>query len=221
MDMVLRRTFPDTIVIARSNFDSHGYIIHPLFMIRPPDRDDIEVRGALALSVATRADGVIVTGLGVSASPRRAAVHSHATRRPEPGLRRRRRRRHDREKGRCHTGARYQGVTEAPRRRRQSAREHPPRDRQLPAAEGTGRRAVRRVVNDYDGLEIVLAQFDTAQPLLRQALAAAPETNRLIYAQILGMMGDGTGAEVLADAVNARQWTQAGATPAWGSLDPA
>ncbi len=35
--------------------------------------------------------------------------------------------------------------------------------------------AVRRVVNDYDGLEIVLAQFDIAQPLLRQALAAAPE----------------------------------------------
>ena len=28
--------------------------------------------------------------------------------------------------------------------------------------------AVRRVANDYDGLEIVLAHFDKAQPLLRQ-----------------------------------------------------
>jgi hypothetical protein len=66
--------------------------------------------------------------------------------------------------------------------------------------------AVRRVANDYDGLEIVLAQFETAQPLLRQALAAAPEKDRLIYAHILGMMGDGAGAQVLADAVNAKPW---------------
>ena len=66
--------------------------------------------------------------------------------------------------------------------------------------------AVRRVANDYDGLEIVLAQFDIAQPLLRKAFAAAPEKDRLIYAHILGMMGDGTGAEVLAEAVNAKAW---------------
>ena len=67
MDMVLRRTFPDTIVIARSNFDTHGYIIHPLFMIRPPNRDDIEVRVPWRCLLPRGLDGVIVTGLGVSA----------------------------------------------------------------------------------------------------------------------------------------------------------
>ena len=67
MDMVLQRTFPDTIVIARSNFDTHGYIIHPMFMIRPPHRDDIEVRVPWRCLLPRGLDGVIVTGLGVSA----------------------------------------------------------------------------------------------------------------------------------------------------------
>ena len=80
--------------------------------------------------------------------------------------------------------------------------------------------AVRRVVNDYDGLEILLAQFDTAQPLLRQALATAPETNRLIYAHILGMMGDGAGAQVLADAVSARHWDQGWRYTGMGQFGP-
>ena len=80
--------------------------------------------------------------------------------------------------------------------------------------------AVRRVANDYDGLEIVLAQFDTAQPLLRQALAAAPEKDRLIYAHILGMMGDAAGAEVLADAVKARPWDQGWRYTGMGQFGP-
>jgi hypothetical protein len=44
--------------------------------------------------------------------------------------------------------------------------------------------------------------------LLRQALAAAPEKDRLIYAHILGMMGDGAGAEVLAEAVKTNSWDE-------------
>ena len=67
MDMVLKRTFPDTIVIARSNFDTHGYIIHPMFMIRPPHRDDIDVRVPWRCLLPAGLDGIIVTGLGVSA----------------------------------------------------------------------------------------------------------------------------------------------------------
>ena len=76
------------------------------------------------------------------------------------------------------------------------------------------------MANDYDGLEIVLAQFDTAQPLLRQALAAAPEKDRLIYAHILGMMGDGAGAEVLADAVKAKPWDQGWRYTGMGQFGP-
>ncbi len=67
MDMMLRRTFPDTLVIARSNFDTHGYTIHPLFMLRPPDREDIDVRVPYRCLLPQGLDRILVTGLGVSA----------------------------------------------------------------------------------------------------------------------------------------------------------
>jgi hypothetical protein len=206
MDMVLRRTFPDTIVIARSNFDTHGYIIHPLFMIRPPNRDDIEVRVPWRCLLPRGLDGVIVTGLGVSA-------HRDAL----PCIRMQA----DIQNQGYAAGVAAAWISKKGCATRQldirELQKHLVAVGNLPESilretdnfplpKEQVADAVRRVVNDYDGLEIVLAQFDTAQPLLRQALAAASETNRLIYAHILGMMGDGAGAEVLADAVKAKSW---------------
>jgi len=220
MDMVLQRTFPDTIVIARSNFDTHGYIIHPLFMIRPPNRDDIEVRVPWRCLLPRGLDGVIVTGLGVSAH--RDAIPCI---RMQPDV-------ENRgyaagvaaawiaKKG-CATRAldvrelqkHLVAVGNLPESILRETDNFPlPKER---VAE-----AVRRVANDYDGLEIVLAQFDIAQPLLRQALATAPETNRVIYAHILGMMGDGAGAQVLADAVAARQWDKGWNYTGMGQFGP-
>lgn len=206
MDMVLRRTFPDTIVIARSNFDTHGYIVHPMFMIRPPDRSSIDVRVPWRCLLPRGLDGVIVTGLGVSA-------HRDAL----PCIRM---------QADIQNQGYAAGVAAAWMARKGCAsRELDIKELQkhliavgnlpesilaetdnFPLPRERVEDAVRRVANDYDGLEIVLAQFETAQPLLRQALAAAPEKARLIYAHILGMMGDGAGAQVLADAVNAKPW---------------
>jgi flavin-dependent dehydrogenase len=206
MDMVLGRTFPDTIVIARSNFDTHGYIIHPMFMLRPPHRDDLDVRVPWRCLLPRGLDGVIVTGLGVSA-------HRDAL----PCIR-------------MQADVQNQGYAAGVAAAWISKKGCTTREldiKQLqkhlvavgnlpesilgetdnfPLPKERVAEAVRRVANDYDGLEIVLAQFDTAQPLLRQALAAAPEKDRLIYVHILGMMGDATGAEILADAVKAKQW---------------
>ena len=41
MDISTGRTYPDTIVISRSNFDTHGFTVHPVFTIRPPDREEM------------------------------------------------------------------------------------------------------------------------------------------------------------------------------------
>lgn len=67
MDIRLGRIFPDTIVKARSNFDTHGYTLHPLFMIVPPDHDPIEAYIPLRALLPKGLDGVLVTGLGISA----------------------------------------------------------------------------------------------------------------------------------------------------------
>ncbi len=67
MDIRLGRVFPDTIVKARSNFDTHGYTLHPLFMIVPPDHDPLEAYIPLRALLPKGIDGVLVTGLGISA----------------------------------------------------------------------------------------------------------------------------------------------------------
>jgi len=67
MDIRLSRIFPDTLVKARSNFDTHGYTIHPLFMIVPPGHDPIEAYIPLRALLPRGLEGILVTGLGISA----------------------------------------------------------------------------------------------------------------------------------------------------------
>jgi hypothetical protein len=67
MDIRLARVFPDTINKACSNFDTHGFTVHPLFMIVPPDHDPrigyVPLRALLPRGI----EGILVTGLGISA----------------------------------------------------------------------------------------------------------------------------------------------------------
>jgi hypothetical protein len=68
-------------------------------------------------------------------------------------------------------------------------------------------KAVERVDNDYDGLEVLLTQPMSALPLLQKAYKSAETAEaKLAYARILGMLGDETGAETLIDAVNNTKW---------------
>jgi hypothetical protein len=67
MDIRLCRVFPDSVVKARSNFDTHGYTVHPLFMITPPDHDPQTAFIPLRALLPKGLDGVLVTGLGISA----------------------------------------------------------------------------------------------------------------------------------------------------------
>ena len=69
MDLILDRAWPDTISLARSHFDSHGFTVHPMFWARQPD---IEA-GRGEMFVPLRAlqpkglGGIFVASLGLSA----------------------------------------------------------------------------------------------------------------------------------------------------------
>jgi len=67
MDIRLARVFPDTINKARSNFDTHGFTVHPLFMIVPPDHDPRTGYIPLRALLPRGLEGILVTGLGISA----------------------------------------------------------------------------------------------------------------------------------------------------------
>ncbi|MBM4018619.1 MAG: FAD-dependent oxidoreductase, partial [Planctomycetes bacterium] len=67
MDIILSRTWPDTVVLAKSNFDSHGFTVHPLFWAMPPGHESITAFVPLRALLPKGLDGIVVTGLGVSA----------------------------------------------------------------------------------------------------------------------------------------------------------
>ncbi|MFZ4780405.1 MAG: FAD-dependent oxidoreductase, partial [Terrimicrobiaceae bacterium] len=67
IDLLACRTFPDTVVTASSNFDTHGFTIHPVFMVAAPDHDPLQAHVPFRCMLPRGIDGVLVTGLGMSA----------------------------------------------------------------------------------------------------------------------------------------------------------
>lgn len=69
MDLLLNRTWPDAVAVAKSHFDTHGFTVHPMFWARQPDVE----AGRGEMFVPLRAlqpkglSGILVTSLGLSA----------------------------------------------------------------------------------------------------------------------------------------------------------
>jgi hypothetical protein len=207
MDISNNRTYPDTIVIARSNFDSHGFTIHPVFMLKPPDRKAMFVNVPYRCLLPKDLDGIIVTGLGVSAHRDAIPVI-----RMQPDIQ---------NQGYA-AGVAAAMAAKSGKSIRQidikALQKHLVEKGNLPERVLTDKdsfplpkkevaQAVERVVNDFDGLEVVLAQLQDSMPLLKKAYKAAEtEKARLAYAHILGMLGEPVGANTLAEAVRPRDW---------------
>jgi len=207
MDVYLDRTFPDSVVRANSNFDSHGFTIHPMFLLRPPDRQALPCYVPYRCLLPKGIEGILVTGLGVSAhrdvmpvirmqpdvqnQGYAAGVAAATAAKTGKGLREidiRELQRHLVEKGNLpetvltHTDS-------------------------FPLPKEKVEQAVRTVAKEFEGIEIIFAQPEIALPLLREAYKAAKsDPDRLTYAHILGILGDPTGAATLAQAVAGREW---------------
>ena len=67
LDFLAGRTFPDTITTAYSNFDSHGFTIHPAFLVMPPDKTPLYAHVPFRCLLPCGVEGLLVTGLGLSA----------------------------------------------------------------------------------------------------------------------------------------------------------
>ncbi len=209
MDMMLGRTFPDTVVITKSNFDSHGYTVHPMFLIRPPDREEMAVQVPFRCLIPRGLDRILVTGLGVSAHRDALPVIRMQADIQNQGYA-------------CGVAASMitrQNCTVRDLNLKELQR-HLVQKGNLPETVLTNQdsfpippermaQAVTQVAHDYDGLEVLLTNPEAAQPLLREALSrsTAPST-QLIYAHILGMLGDPAGAGVLIQAVTGAVWDQ-------------
>ena len=67
LDIVTQRTYPDTIALAQSHFDSHGFLIHPLFLLEP-ELHQVQFTANIPYRclIPRGLEGILVIGLGAS-----------------------------------------------------------------------------------------------------------------------------------------------------------
>ena len=203
LDILNKRTFPDTVVQARSNFDSHGYTIADICFVCGPKTPRIHFANIPYGSMLPKGlENVVVTGLGISAHRDAMPII-----RMQPDVQ---------------NMGYVAGVAAATAARQgASCRAISVKDLQrhlvekgiipkevldwkdswaLPAKEVA--KAVQNVGNESQDVNIVLDHAEEALPLLREAYAKAETpAQRLCYAHVLGILGDATGVETLIAAV--------------------
>jgi len=200
LDVMNRRTYPDTIAQSISNWDSHGYFVDSYLALHHPGRTHCYTPYRCLLPRGL--DGVVVAGIGVSVQ--RDALPFV---RMQADLQ---------NQGYAAGVAAAMAAARGGRTRTINIRKlqrHLVHVGNLPASVLTDgdslplsaeevAAAVERMSRGYEGVAAVLAHPDKALPLLREAYRNAPtKTARLAYAHVLAMMGDATGLDPLIAAV--------------------
>ncbi len=207
LDILNNRNWPDTIVRPSSDFDSHGYTVHDVFFINDPGRDVITANLPYRALLPKTVDGLLVTGLGISA-------HRDAM----PILRMQR---DMQNQGYAAGYAAALAVQDqvTPRNVNLTALQSHLVAKNIIRAEDAGtpdsfplpssaiQQAVNGLIDSYATLHTVLTDVPTALPMLRSAYVAQSDpASKLIYAHVLGMLYDATGAQTLAAAVSGSDW---------------
>jgi len=207
LDIVNERTFPDTVVQSRSNFDSHGYSVADIcYVSEPTDKKvcwaNVPYRSFLPKGV----EGVAVIGLGISAHRDAMPIM-----RMQPDIQ--------------NMGyvAGVAGATAAREGKTFRTIDVPALQKHLVEVGNLPKEvlswkdnaivnserltlAVKHLGNNYKDVGWVLAQSELALPQMRQAYVfAKTPSEKLVYAHVLGILGDATGVETLAAVVSGRQ----------------
>jgi NADPH-dependent 2,4-dienoyl-CoA reductase/sulfur reductase-like enzyme len=202
LDVINRRTFPDAVVYSCSDYDSHGYQIHPYFALtNVPARQKFRAYVPYRCLLPQGLDGILVVGIAMSAHRDAMPITRMQPDQGNLGY----------AAGVAAAMASRQGIT--PRRLDVKAlQRHLVAVHNLPASVLTDRHsfplpevqvraAVKRVTDDYHDVHVLLAQPREAVPLLQSAYAKAEGHDKLIYAHVLAAMGDGSGVPTLLAAI--------------------
>ncbi|MGQ9761312.1 MAG: FAD-dependent oxidoreductase [Thermogutta sp.] len=208
LDEVLGRTYPDTICVAYSNFDTHGFTVDPYLELEHPDKKGFRVNIPYRCLIPKGLEGLLVTGLGVSAhrdaiplirmqadiqnqgyAAGVAAAWLAQKNLPVRQLDVRALQRHLVEMGNL-----PESVLEE--------------NDSFPLPDSVVAEAVSRLKNNYDGAAIVLSHPQIAIPHLREAYRQSQsDEERVIYAHVLAVLGDNTGLEsLMAEVQKFTEW---------------
>ena len=203
LDILNKRTYPDTVVQARSNFDSHGYTIADICYVCGPGTPRVHTANIPYRAMLPQGlDNIIVGGIGISAHRDAMPII-----RMQPDV----------QNGGYVAGAAAAMAARSDKNFRtidvKTLQKHlvevgiiPKEVLQWHDSWAINPEAlalaVKKVGNACEDVSVVLDHADEALPLLRTAYASAktPES-RLAYAHVLGILGDPAGVETLIEAV--------------------
>ena len=208
LDQVNGRTYPDVIGMCRTNFDTHGYTVHPFFLPSHPEHKSMDCYVPYRCLIPSGWDGILVIGLGIS-------VHRDAVPliRMQPDVQN-----VGYAAGRAaamaaQSGGMVKDIDLKSLQKHLAQMGCIPADAlrwkdsyPMPAAKIAA--AVRDVATDYHNIAIVMAQKERSVPLLKKAYAAASDPAiKTKYAHVLAACGDATGEDAIIAAVRAAtQW---------------
>lgn len=204
VDQILGRTYPDSVVQARSNFDTHGYTVDPLLLVEHPEHKGFNVYIPYRAMLPKGWEGVLIVGLGTSAhrdavplirmqpdiqnqgyAAGVAAAMAVRSNRPLRGIDIKELQRHLVEVG---------NLPESVLTDQDS----------FPLPTEKVAEAVR-TLPEGQGAAVIMAQPQDALPLLRDAYRTAKDAARLEYARILAVLGDASGVETLVDEIRRQE----------------
>lgn len=209
LDILAERTFPDTIVRARSNFDSHGFTVHPVFMVKAPDHDALEADVPYRCLLPQKVENVLVTGLGMSAHRDALPVVRMQADVQNQGYA---------------AGMAAAMIVEA----KVTTRTLDIKQLQqklvacgnldsvvlnqkdsFPWDEDRFARAVTEQINDYLGIAMAMAFPEQSIPYLKKEYEQAQcASEKLQWAKLLGLLGDATGVSTLLEYVAEAEWDE-------------
>ncbi len=202
LDQINQRTYPDTVEIAYSNFDTHGYTVDPYIELKHPEKAGVRVNVPYRCMLPKGLEGILVAGLGMS-------VHRDAL--PLTRMQA------DLQNQGYALGVAAAMAAEANVSVRKidvkALQRHLVEIGNLPESVLTDvdsyplsddrvAQAVKTLADDYQGAAVLLARPKVALPLLRRAYARAEGQAKLIYAHTLAVLGDPAGVDTLIEAVD-------------------
>ena len=207
-DILCRRTYFDTIARAYSNFDTHGQTTAPEFFLVDPTHTPLYVNIPYRALLPKGIDGVVATGLGISAHR-----DSMPVLRMQPDIQN-----EGYAAGYACALAAAKGVP--PRAVNVKAlqahlahvgnipsQELESRD-SFPLSDAAFDEAVAALPDGFRGLEVLMTDPPRAVKRLEKAFAAAEAADRLAYAHVLAMLGSPVGAETLVAKLKSAKWDE-------------
>lgn len=211
-DVLNNRRYPDTISYHQSSFDTHGMIVDPYFILRPPAERhtiynaDVPIRCLLPKGL----EGIITTGLGASADRDAMPIIRMQACLQNQGFavgylaalcvkEKKVLRKADIKKVQNY----LVGMGNLPSRVLKDKAFKGYSDKEM-------RQAADKLTNNYEGLDVLLTDTQRCIKFVKAKMpSAASADNKIIYASVLCMLGDSSAVSVLVDKLNShKEWDE-------------